>query len=205
VVGCITLTLMRPLLRHEPDSPPVIAELPDFRLIDQDGVAFDNRDLGAGVWVVGFFCTRCPEDEPSFRALLELAARYDESGVERIGLLAISADPEHDTPEKLAAWRRNQAPGEARLRLLGGDLENVTDLLREGFGLSGDRPSGSEARGRGRERRAQLVLIDPEGGIRGYYATDEMGLEEVFHRSRHVLRDSPAFDGGAAGPVGEVW
>ena len=33
----------------------------------------------------------------------------------------------------------------------------------------------------------KVVLVDGSGGIRGYYDTDDMGLEEVFNRAQHVL------------------
>jgi len=35
----------------------------------------------------------------------------------------------------------------------------------------------------------QLVLVDGAGRIRGYYGSDEMGLDEVFNRAQHVLRE----------------
>jgi len=36
----------------------------------------------------------------------------------------------------------------------------------------------------------QVVLVDGNGRIRGYYGTDEMGLDEVFNRAQHVLREA---------------
>jgi protein SCO1/2 len=36
----------------------------------------------------------------------------------------------------------------------------------------------------------KFVIVDPQGGIRGYYDTDPEGLDEVYHRSRHVLNES---------------
>ena len=34
----------------------------------------------------------------------------------------------------------------------------------------------------------QFVIVDRRGGIRGYYDSDELGLDEIFHRSRHVVQ-----------------
>jgi hypothetical protein len=31
------------------------------------------------------------------------------------------------------------------------------------------------------------VLVDGSGRIRGYYDSDEMGLDEVYNRAQHVL------------------
>ena len=35
----------------------------------------------------------------------------------------------------------------------------------------------------------KLVLVDRRGRIRGYYDYDAPGLDELFHRSQHVLRE----------------
>ena len=35
----------------------------------------------------------------------------------------------------------------------------------------------------------KFVIVDGGGRIRGYYDTDESGLDEIFHRSQHVLRE----------------
>jgi len=34
----------------------------------------------------------------------------------------------------------------------------------------------------------KLVLVDGAGRIRGYYDSTEMGLDEVYNRAQHVLR-----------------
>ena len=38
----------------------------------------------------------------------------------------------------------------------------------------------------------KVVLVDPHGNIRGYYDTDENGLDEVFNRAQHVLKEARA-------------
>jgi hypothetical protein len=35
----------------------------------------------------------------------------------------------------------------------------------------------------------KIVLVDGSGRIRGYYGTDEMGLDEAFNRAQHVLKE----------------
>ena len=36
---------------------------------------------------------------------------------------------------------------------------------------------------------ARLVLVDRDGGVRGYYGSDAVGLDEVFHRTRQILAE----------------
>jgi protein SCO1/2 len=34
---------------------------------------------------------------------------------------------------------------------------------------------------------AQFALVDQVGNLRGLYSSDESGMDEIFHRSQHVL------------------
>ena len=57
VIGIVTLTLIRPLLRHIPEPPPVLSELPEFSLVGVDGKPFGSAELRGQVYVVNFFFT----------------------------------------------------------------------------------------------------------------------------------------------------
>ena len=35
----------------------------------------------------------------------------------------------------------------------------------------------------------RLVLVDGQGRVRGHYETTAVGIDEVFHRAQHVLRE----------------
>jgi protein SCO1 len=96
----------RPVLR--PGEP-----VPDFAVTTQDGRTLHLADLRGRVVVLTFIYTRCPL--PDFCPLLdrkfaELAARLgsEPDRAERVRLLSISFDPEHDTPEVLARHARLQ-------------------------------------------------------------------------------------------------
>jgi hypothetical protein len=61
-------------------------------------------------------------------------------------------------------------------------------LLEGSFGLqvqAGRDEPGNAPGGR-------LALIDTAGNVRGLYRADSMGVDEVYHRSRHLLRDARA-------------
>ncbi len=60
----------------------------------------------------------------------------------------------------------------------------------EGFKLAMDEPKPvGETSMYDIAHSTKLVLIDADGGIRGFYSTDELGLDEIYHRTQHVLRD----------------
>jgi protein SCO1/2 len=188
-IGIVTLTLMRPLLRHEPPPPPVIGELPEFRLIDQEGRPFANGDLDGRVWVANFIFTRCASICPLLTASMRrLQRRYDEEGVEGIGLVSFTVDPEYDTPERLKEYAARHGVRPERWTFVTGEPDAIRALVVEGFKTAmGER----ETPGEGLidiAHTGKFVIVDGTGGIRGYYDSDELGLDEIFHRSQHVLK-----------------
>ena len=92
-------------------------EVPDFAMTTQEGKTLKLSDLRGEVVVLTFIYTRCPMPEfcPAMDAkFAELSRRISavpsRSGAVR--LLSVSFDPEHDTPEVLAAHaaRRGARP-----------------------------------------------------------------------------------------------
>ena len=187
-IGIVTLTLMRPFLRHEPTPPPVLGQLPDFALTDTGGRPFGTADLAGRVYVANFIFTRCTSICPRLTAAMALLQkRYDNEDIAGIRLVSITVDPEYDTPEVLRAYGEARGVDPERWILLSGSRESITDLVVGGFktGL------GELEEGDGGlieiAHSGKFVLVDGLGRIRGYFDTDEMGLDEIFHRSQHVL------------------
>ena len=189
LIGAATLTLMRPFLRHEPPPPPVLFTLPAFELIDQDGASFSGERLRDSVWVVDFIFTRCPSICPLLtRSMAHLQGRYGRAAVDGVRLLSISVDPEYDTPERLRAYRELHEGDPARWSFLTGEPDAVRTLLVDGFKAAMGEPQESDGL-MDISHSGKFFLVDGDGGVRGFYDSDEMGLDEVFHRSQHVLKE----------------
>ena len=111
----LTLNLSSGAARIE--TRPKVLEVgdpvPDFTMTTQDGKTLALADLRGKVVVITFIYTRCPL--PDFCPLIdrkfsELADRVSatQKRAERVRLLSISFDPEHDTPEVLRKHARLQ-------------------------------------------------------------------------------------------------
>lgn len=124
-----------PTLSHQmaPGSP-----LPPFQLVDQDGVSVSDADFSSIPVVVTFLFTRCPL--PDYCPLL--AKRFQEAQdllTERHSdkdwvLLAITIDPEFDTPEILKEYGARYNQDRQRWRFLTGDPKTIVEL-QNAFGL----------------------------------------------------------------------
>lgn len=189
VIGIVTLTAIRPLLRHVPEPPPVLFQLPEFSLVGADGKAYGSAELRGQVYVASFFFTSCRSICPAImHGMGRLQAGFKERNIEGIRLVSISVDPEHDTPEVLSAYAKELGVDPGRWTLLTGDPEQVRRLVVEGFKTPVVAPPPQGARPIDIAHTGKLVLVDGGGRVRGYYDSDEMGLDEVFNRAQHVLR-----------------
>ncbi len=178
------------MLRRGPDPPPVLGQLPEFRLTESRGVPFGTSDLEGQVYVANYFFTRCVSICPLLTAAMgRLQQRYDEAGVEGIRLVSISVDPEYDTPERLLEYGEKHGVDPRRWTLLTGEADEIRRLVVEGFRTPQGEPETSGGL-MDIAHTGKLVLVDGRGAIRGYYDSDATGLDEIFHRSRHVLPES---------------
>ena len=190
-IGIVTITALRPFLIHRPDPPPVGWQLPEYRLIDQRGEPFGSADLAGDVYVASFFFTSCPSICPKLMQQLgRLRDKYDEDGVDGIRMVGITVDPERDTPEILGRYGEALGIDPDRWLLLTGDPAEIRDLLVNGFKVAMGDPDAPSDVPYDIAHSGKLVIVDARGGHRGFYDHDDTGLEEVFHRSRHVLEDT---------------
>lgn len=140
---------------------PVPLELPEFSLVDQDGVRFD-RDRLAGRWTLAFFgYTYCPDVCPdTLQSLAPVLERLPESPATQV--VFVSVDPERDTPARMKQYVVHFHP-----RLLGvTGVEEEIERLTRALGAFHRR---SERRGSDGaylvDHTASLFLIDPRGRL----------------------------------------
>jgi len=151
-----------------------------------DGEVREMTSWGRPV-VVQLFYTGCGEFcEEMSRAAQKVSQRWSSMG-DDVVVVSVSVDPAADDAQALAAFAKAQAldgggPWEV-LRLEDeGDVGGVLEALTPGtLGLT---------EGAAQQVIGFLVLVDAEGRVRGFYGSDEQGLDELFHRTRHVIRET---------------
>ena len=141
----VTKRASGPILTSPPAlaGPPIGAEVPDFRLRNQDDTPIRIHEFRGRVLLLTFIYTRCPL--PDFCPLMmkhfdaverSLASRPDLSP--RVHLLGVSIDPDYDTPEVLRAYGKRFIAGPspfARLDLATGAPAEIHRMTTY-FGLA---------------------------------------------------------------------
>lgn len=144
--------------------------VPAFSLVDQTGAAVDETIFDGKVTIVDFIFTNCPFICPGMTARMsELSGTLEGTEVQ---FVSISVDPEHDTPERLAAYGAEVGADPERWRFLTGEIEQVGAILRGtlDFELEVSSEQTIELKD-GSEmlnimHPPHLVLIGPDRGVR---------------------------------------
>jgi len=186
-------------------------EIPDFALTERGGRQVTRADLRGKVWIVDFFYTECPDTCPLQSA--NMARLQDALAQEPdVRLVSISVDPEHDTPDVLAAYATRYEADPNRWLFLTGAKDAIYRLAIDGFHLGiVDRdehawlgtddgwawlgPVSAWAHASPNPDRklihsSRFVLVDRQAQIRGYYhGTDWESLDRLQANVKIVLRE----------------
>ncbi|HET7785455.1 MAG TPA: SCO family protein [Myxococcales bacterium] len=168
--------LLRQAVRPE---LPVLAQLPQFSLVAEDGKPFGRDDLLGRVWIADFVFTSCgdacPRLQAKMRKLQDRLIPLEQGG--NIGLLSISVDPERDTPQKLKEYGELFGARQGLWRSLTGQQNEVERTVVQGFhtAMAKIPREGADPRMEAFEimHGERLVLVDRMGRIRGFYDADE--------------------------------
>lgn len=140
----------------------LIGPVPKFELKNQDNQMISNESYKGKVYVLEFFFSTCPTICPKMNlSMLEIEKTF--FGNPNFGIVSISIDPEHDTPEVLKAHRELLGVKSANWNFLTGDKKYIFDLSNKGFNLYAGE--NNKARG-GFEHSGLFALIDKKGNIR---------------------------------------
>ena len=180
LLGVIVLTAIRPCLRRVPVPPPVTGRFPEATLVDQDGRPFGRDTMRGAVWVVAFPQEGCGEAcDGAARRLREIDETYAALRVGGIRILSVVAQS--------ATLEGRAAGGDAepsRRVVASGGADVVRDLAAALCGAAAPASPGC------------LAIVDASGNLRGHYAADADGFNEVYNRAEHVRDAIPPEAGG---------
>jgi protein SCO1/2 len=160
------------------NEPQPGAEVPDVKLVNQDGRTLSPKQFRGRALVVNFIYTRCPLPDQcpllsANFAQLNSAILADEALRKRTHLLSVTLDPEYDRPPVLKAYGRTYAGGKFdNWDFATGEAAEVRRLA-EFFGLM------YKAEGNQVIHSLRTAVVTPEGKLLKIYRGNEWKPDEV--------------------------
>ncbi|MCE9598574.1 MAG: SCO family protein [Spirochaetia bacterium] len=157
-----------------------------FNLMSETGKPFNAENMRGKISLVYFFFSRCRGICPVVTANVKrVAEKIGESP--NVQVVAITVDPEHDTPPALEQYRNTFTLRKDNWSLLTGQRTEIESIAREQF--AGDIQT---RKGLGNlldfVHTENLFLVDKEGYLRGIYRLRGMGDADRFFRDFEILR-----------------
>lgn len=139
-----------------------------FELTERSGETLASTDLVGQPYVASFFFSTCPSVcKLQNEKMQQLQTLFEGKDVR---FLAISVDPEVDTPEVLREYAQRYKADEDQWLFLTGDLGYIRRVGGEVFGVAVDQKFHTE----------KFILVNRDGDVVGYYTwTDQSQFDRL--------------------------
>lgn len=178
---------------------PAIQPSPDGDVLDDTGRARRLSEYMRGsITILGFVYTRCADAEACPRATwafgeLRRLLRADRGLQQRVRLVTLSFDPEHDRPEVMAAYARRSRGGKggADWSFLTTRSPTALEPLLEGFGQDLRVAADSQAVPGTEEftHTLKVFLVDGTGQVREIYSSAYLMPAMILNDIRTLERE----------------
>ncbi len=177
--------------KRKVEDVPVLGQLPEFSLTDQDSQPFTRDTMKGNIWVSAFVFTHCRSTCPRLTAHMKgLQMRL--SDVSAASFLSMSVDPRNDTPEVVKAYMTKNDLDESNWRFVTGEEEVIRRVVADGFKV----PLGDEeSRADGSDdimHSNSFVLVDTQARVRGYYRANNDGIANLERDVRALAAGGPS-------------
>jgi len=166
--------------RPAPPPLPVLGQWTDFRLTNQLGAAVSRESFSGPVTVVDVIFSRCPGQ---CHRLSQQLARLQEATPAGVRLVSLTADPEFDSPEVLAAYGRRYGARPERWWFLTGPKAEVYRLAEQDLRFTVLDTGVANPRLEDRFiHSGNFVLLDRQGRLRAVVQSEEPDAVDQLRR-----------------------
>lgn len=170
--------LIKSFNRQLPPELPVYSVVPNFNFLNEDKKEFGSKDLLGKVYIANFMFTSCKTECPILLKKVQKVQHRLRGVIDRAAIISFSVDPETDNSETLYKKARELNANPNVWRFLTGSKEEMKNLLVNGFKV----PMGDKEFAKTLYQVAhsnKFALVDKKGNIRGYYDSDELGINKL--------------------------
>jgi protein SCO1/2 len=177
-----------PALAHKPGRDarlPTIGTAPAFALTTADGARLALADLRGKVVAVTFIYATCTDTCPLLTAkLVGLRQRLGKDAGAKVAFVAITVDPERDTPEVLRHYARAHGANAPGWAFLAGTPEQIQDVTRR-YGVFARKTSRGDV-----DHTFLTSLVDAHGALRVQYMGVRFDPDEMLRDLRALIAES---------------
>ena len=164
--------------KRSAEDVPVLGQLPEFSLVDQDQQAFSRESMEGSLWVSAFVFTHCRSTCPRLTAHMKgLQSRV--SDVPSAHFLSVSVDPRNDTPEVIKAYMTKNELDERNWRFVTGEEDAIRHVVVDGFRVGLGDEDSKAAGADDIMHSNSFVLVDDKAQVRGYYRANNDGIGDL--------------------------
>ena len=164
--------------KKSPEDVPVLGQLPQFSLLDQDQQPFVRGSMEGNLSVSAFVFTHCRSTCPRITAHMKgLQSRL--SDIPSVQLVSVSVDPRNDTPEVIKAYMTKNGLDETNWRFVTGEEEAIRHVVVEGFRVGLGDEDSKAAGAEDIMHSNSFVLVDDKAQVRGYYRANNDGIADL--------------------------
>lgn len=169
--------IYRSLNRTLPPELPVIAHVPEFELISENGQRFGSKDLQGRVYLANFVFSRCPTVCPKMLLDLEKIQKRIRGTGKKVAIVTFTVDPEYDNEKVLFDLaRKHDANPYTWTFLTGADKDAMFKLYRDGFKVGVEQNPKDMFDIAHSEK---IVLVDGDNRVRGFYSFETNDVNKL--------------------------
>ena len=178
---------VNPALAHQPGRDvrlPTIGAAPPFALTTADGGRVALGDLRRKVVAVTFIYATCTDTCPLFTAkLAALGQRMGKDFGAKLAFVAITVDPERDTPDVLRSYAQAHGARGAGWAFLTGTPAEIKDVAHR-YGVFARKMDRGDV-----DHTFLTSLVDRAGALRVQYMGDRFVPDEMLRHLRSLIRE----------------
>jgi protein SCO1/2 len=165
---------------HREEPLPRYGAVPPFALTDQGGKPFTLATVQGTPWIAAFVFTRCPSACPRVTQAMEHLQLKAKQRNLKVYLVSFSVDADFDTPEVLRKYAEQYRADLGSWSFVTGNADAIQKTAEQGLKIAVEGKVDPSKADFGITHGTQLVLVDRNGQIRGYYASnDDAALERL--------------------------
>jgi cytochrome oxidase Cu insertion factor (SCO1/SenC/PrrC family) len=193
VAAAVVISALCMACQTQPEMD-VFGATPTFNLTDQTGASFASQSLAGRVTLLDFVYTHCTDACPLLSATFQETQRKladDKVLANKVTLVSLSVDPQHDTPSVLAEYAGQFKADPGTWKMLTGDWDQVYDVVT-GFKVATrpPRPVANAPAPGGTElaHTTRVVLIDPQLQVRAYLDGQDATADDLIKAARRLVK-----------------